>query len=52
MPIELYILEIISLGKMTEMLETPKQEAMTLLNTLNVTWIEDDIESIKKELSL
>jgi len=34
---------------MAEMLEIPKQEAMTLLNTLTVTWIEDNIESIKEE---
>ena len=47
--IELYKMEIISLGKMAEMLEIPKQEAMSLLNTLDVTWIEDDIEGIQKE---
>ena len=34
---------------MAKMLEIPKQEAMTLLNTLTVTWIEDNIESIKEE---
>jgi hypothetical protein len=34
---------------MAEMLEIPKREAMGLLNSLNVTWIEDDIESIKAE---
>jgi len=49
--IELYKMEIISLGKMAEMLEIPKQEAMSLLNTLNVTWIEDDTQSIKAEAS-
>jgi antitoxin (DNA-binding transcriptional repressor) of toxin-antitoxin stability system len=47
--IELYKMDIISLGKMAEMLEIPKEEAMSLLNTLNVTWIEDDIENIKAE---
>ena len=47
--IELYKMDILSLGKMAEMLEIPKQEAMSLLNTLNVTWIEDDIETIKSE---
>jgi len=47
--IELYKMDIISLGKMAEMLEIPKQEAMSLLNTLNVTWIEDEIENIKAE---
>jgi predicted HTH domain antitoxin len=47
--IELYKMNIISLGKMAEMLEIPKQEAMSLLNTLGVVWIEDDIETIKAE---
>lgn len=47
--IELYKMDILSLGKMAEMLEIPKQEAMSLLNTLNVTWIEDDIETIESE---
>jgi predicted HTH domain antitoxin len=47
--IELYKMGIISLGKMAEMLEITKQEAMSLLNTLNITWIEDDIDTIKKE---
>lgn len=35
--VELYKMEIISLGKMAEMLEIPKQEAMSLLNGLNVS---------------
>ncbi len=47
--IELYKMEIISLGKMAELLEIPKQEAMSLLNSLDVAWIEDDVESIKSE---
>lgn len=47
--IELYKMGIISLGKMSEMLEISKQEAMSLLNSLNITWIEDDVESIKAE---
>jgi len=49
--IELYKMEIISLGKMAEMLEIPKQDAMSLLNTLNIRWIEDDVESIKSEVN-
>ena len=49
--IELYKMGLISLGKMAEMLEIPKQEAMSLLNTLDISWIEDDIESIKAEAS-
>jgi len=47
--IELYKIGMISLGKMAEMLEIPKVEAMSLLNTLDITWIEDDIENIKVE---
>ncbi len=49
--VELYKMGIISLGKMAEMVEIPRQEAMSLLNSLNVTWIEDDVESIKNEAS-
>ena len=49
--IELYKMNIISLGKMAEMLEIPKQEAMSLLNTLGVVWIEDDIETIIADAS-
>ena len=49
--IELYKMNIISLGKMPDMLEIPKQEAMRLRNTLGVVWIEDDIETIKAEAS-
>jgi len=42
---------IISLGKMSDMLEIPKKEAMSLLNSLNITWIEDDVEAIEAEAS-
>jgi len=47
--IELYKMEIISLGKMAEMLNIKKREAMSLLNSLSVVWIDDDIERIKAE---
>ena len=40
---------IISLGKIFTMLEIQKEEAMSLLNSLNITWIEDDLEKIKAE---
>jgi len=46
---ELYKMDIISLGKMAEMLEIPKQEAMRLLNSLDVTWIDDTIEDVQEE---
>ncbi len=49
--IELYKMDLISLGKMAEMLNIPKQEAMSLLNTLNISWIDDDIKSIKSEVN-
>lgn len=49
--IELYKMDLISLGKMAEMLEIPKQEAMSLLNSLNVRWIDEDIENIEAEAS-
>jgi antitoxin (DNA-binding transcriptional repressor) of toxin-antitoxin stability system len=47
--IELYKMEIISLGKMAEMLGIPKKEAMSLLNSLGISWIEDDVESVEAE---
>lgn len=47
--LELYKNELISLGKMAEILEIDKEEAMQLLDTQNISWIDDDIEKIKKE---
>jgi len=47
--LELYKNELISLGKMAEILEIDKEEAMQLLDTQNRSWIDDDIEKIKKE---
>ncbi|HHD82162.1 MAG TPA: hypothetical protein ENK82_00010 [Campylobacterales bacterium] len=47
--LELYKMGIISLGKMSEMLEIPKRDTMSLLNSLNIEWIEDDVEAIKDE---
>jgi len=47
--IELYKMGVISIGKMSEMLEIPKKDAMSLLNSLNITWIEEDVESIQAE---
>ena len=48
---ELYKMDIISLGKMAEMLEMPKQEAMSLLNNLSITWIDENIENIEAEVN-
>ena len=48
---QLYKMEVISLGKMAEILEMTKQEAMSLLNSLDVVWMEDDVDTIKAEAS-
>lgn len=47
--VELYKTGVISLGKMAELLELKKQEAMHLLNSINVNWLEDDAKVIEKE---
>ncbi len=47
--IELYKMGAISLGKMAEILEIKKQEAMSLLNSADINWLEDDTETISKE---
>ncbi len=49
--VQLYKVGLISLGKMAEILEINKREAMTLLNDLDVIWIEDDVETIQQEAS-
>ncbi|NKQ40082.1 MAG: hypothetical protein HF962_00715 [Sulfurovum sp.] len=42
---------LISMGKMAEIMGIDKQEAMRMLNSLGLNWIEDDIEVIKSEVS-
>jgi len=49
--IKLYKRGIISLGKMSEMLDISKKEAMSLLNSLNIVWIDEDYEMIEEEAS-
>jgi len=49
--IKLYKRGIISLGKMSEMLDISKKEAMSLLNSLNIVWIDEDFEVIEEEAS-
>ena len=49
--IKLYKRGIISLGKMSEMLDISKKEAMSLLNSLNIVWIDEDVETIEAEAS-
>ena len=49
--VELYKNNLISLGKMAKMLEISKQDAMSLLNTLDIEWIDDDVTNIKQEVS-
>ncbi len=48
--VELYKMELISLGKMAEILEIKKKEVMSLLNSLNIVWLEDDLETIENEI--
>ena len=47
--VELYKMDVISLGKMAELLELKKQEAMSLLNSAYVNWLEDDAKVIEDE---
>lgn len=47
--IQLYKTGVISLGKMAELLELKKPEAMRLLNSMDVNWLEDDTQTITKE---
>lgn len=47
--IELYKMGVVSLGKMAEILEIKKQEAMSLLNSADIDWLEDDTDTIAKE---
>ncbi len=49
--VQLYKMGLISLGKMAEILEINKRDAMTLLNDLNIIWIEEDVEIIQQEAS-
>jgi len=49
--VELYKMGVISLGKMAEILELKKQEAMHLLNSIDVNWLEDDTSIIEKDAS-
>lgn len=47
--VELYKKDVISLGKMAELLELKKPEAMRLLNSMEANWLEDDTQIISKE---
>lgn len=47
--VELYKMGVISLGKMAEILEIKKQEAMSLLNNANINWLEDDTDTIAND---
>ena len=47
--VELYKTGVISLGKMAELLELKKQEAMRLLNSMEVNWLEDDAQTLSKD---
>jgi len=47
--IDLYRNGNISLGKMAQMLEIPKQEAMGLLNRMAIEWTESDPAHIEAE---
>jgi len=49
--VELYKMGLISLGKMAEILEMSKQEAMSLLNTQHIAWIDDSVEEVESEVA-
>ena len=48
--VELYRMGVISLGKIAEILEIKKQEAMALLNSVDVNWLEDETKTIAKDV--
>jgi len=49
--LELYEVGEISLGKMAEMLSLPKDEVMDLLDSLGISWMEDDIRKVQMEVN-
>ena len=48
--IEQYQNGLISMGKMAEFLSISKQEAMSLLNTLGIDWMEYDEDELNKQV--
>lgn len=48
--VELFKMEVISLGKMAEILEMSKLEAMSLLDSLNLVWMDDNKKNIEDEI--
>ncbi len=48
--VQLYKMGLISLGKMAEILEINKRDAMALLNDLDIIWIEDGVGTIQQEI--
>ncbi len=49
--LEMYKQGLISMGKMAEIMGIAKQEAMQMLNGLDIDWMENDVEMIKAEVS-
>jgi len=48
--VELYKMGVVSLGKLAELLDLTKQEAMGLLNSMDVAWLEGDVQVIKRDV--
>lgn len=48
--IEQYQNGLISMGKMAEFLSISKQEAMSLLNTLGIDWMEYDEDELNRQV--
>ncbi len=48
--VELYKKGLLSLGKLAELLALNKQEAMSLLNSMGVVWLEEDTQVIKRDI--
>ena len=48
--VELYKKGLLSLGKLAELLALSKQEAMSLLNSVGVVWLEEDTQVIKRDI--
>ena len=48
--VDLYKKGLLSLGKLAELLALNKQDAMRLLNSVDVAWLEEDTQVIKRDI--
>ena len=48
--VDLYKKGLVSLGKLAELLALNKQDTMSLLNSADVAWLEEDTQVIKRDV--